>query len=66
LYIANATLLINEIIMHYLLGLSIDKYTNLTKPNSIINMWGTPIQFIIINKISMVGYILFVTMHLKL
>jgi hypothetical protein len=43
-YTTNATLLINETIIHFLLGLSNDKHTNITKHNSIIDIWGTPIS----------------------
>jgi hypothetical protein len=64
-YIANATLLINGTTINSLLGLSINKHTTISKPNSIINIWPN-IQFIIINEISMVGCTLLVTIHLKL
>ncbi len=64
-YIANATLSINRTMIHSLLGLSINKYTTISKPNSIINTWSN-IQFIIIDKISMVGCTLLIKIHLKL
>jgi hypothetical protein len=64
-YIANATLLINGTMIHFLLGLLIDKHTTTNKPNSIINT-GPNIQFIIIDKLSMVGCTLLATTHLKL
>jgi hypothetical protein len=51
--------------IHSLLGLSINKYTTISKPNSIINTWSN-IQFIIIDKISMVGCTLLIKIHLKL
>jgi hypothetical protein len=64
-YIANVALLINGTTIHSLLGLSIDKHTTISKPNSIINIWPN-IQFIIIDEISMVGCTLLATIHLKL
>ncbi len=64
-YIANATLLINGAMIHFLLGLLIDKHTTTSKPNSIINI-GPNIQFIIIDELSMVGCTLLATTHLKL
>jgi len=51
--------------IHFLLGLLIDKHTTISKPNSIINTWPN-IQFIIIDEISMVGCTLLATIHLKL
>jgi hypothetical protein len=56
---------INGTTIHPLLGLSIDKHVNVNKPTSIIDIW-SEIQFIIINKISIIICILLVTMHLKL
>ncbi len=64
-YTVNASLLINGTTIHSLLRLSINKHTIIVKPNSIINIWAN-IQFIIIDKISMVGYTLLATIHLKL
>jgi hypothetical protein len=64
-YIANVALIINRIIIHFLLGFSIDKHITINKPNTIIDIWCN-IQFIIIHKISMVGCILLATIHLKL
>ncbi len=64
-YIANATLLINGTMIHFLLGLLIDKHTTTSKPNSIINI-GPNIQFMIIDELSMVGCTLLATTHLKL
>jgi len=63
--IANVALLINGTMIHSLSRLSINKHTTRSKPNSIINIWPN-IQFIIIDKISMVGCILLATIHLKL
>jgi len=63
-YIAHATLLINGTTIHSLLGLSINKHTTISKHNSNINIWSN-IQFIIINKISMVGCTLLATIHFK-
>lgn len=51
--------------IHALLRLSIAKHVNVNKPTSIIDIW-LEIQFIIIEKISIVGCTLLVTMHLKL
>jgi len=64
-YIANVALLINGTTIHLLLGLSINKHIAITKLNSIINIWPN-IQFIIIDKIFMVGCTLLATIHLKL
>jgi hypothetical protein len=46
-YTANLALLINGTMIHFLLGLSIDKHIIISKPNSIINIWPN-IQFIVI------------------
>jgi hypothetical protein len=51
--------------IHFLLGLLINKHTTISKPNLVINIWPN-VQFIIINKISMVGCTLLATIHLKL
>jgi hypothetical protein len=56
---------INRSTIHALLGLSIDKHVNVNKPTSIMDIW-LEIQFIIIDKISIIGCTLLVTMHLKL
>jgi hypothetical protein len=64
-YTTNATLLINGTIIHYLLGLSINKHKTISKSNPIINIWPN-IQFIIINEISMVSCKLLATIHIKL
>lgn len=64
-YIANATLFIKGTIIHYLLRFSIDKHININKFNTIINILPN-IQFIVIDKISMVGCILLFTIHVKL
>jgi hypothetical protein len=64
-YTTNVALLINGTTIHSLLGLLINKHTTISKHNSILNIWPN-IQFIIINKISMVGCSLLATIHLKL
>jgi hypothetical protein len=46
-YTTNLTLLINGTMIHFYLGLSINKHIIISKPNSIINIWPN-IQFIII------------------
>jgi hypothetical protein len=48
-----------------LFGLSIDKNTIINKSKTIPNSW-FDIQFMIVDKISMVGCMMLVTMHLKL
>jgi len=56
---------INGTTIHPILGLSIDKHVNVNKPTSIIDI-SSEMQFIIIDKISIIRCILLVTMHLKL
>jgi len=45
--------------------LSINKHAIISKPNLVTNIWPT-IEFIIVDEISMVGYDMLTTMHLKL
>jgi len=61
---ANATLLIGETTIHYLLGLLINKH-DIVRPNLITNICPT-IEFIIVDEISMVVCNMLFTMHLKL
>jgi ATP-dependent DNA helicase PIF1 len=61
---ANATLLIGGTTIHYLLGLLINKH-DIVRPNLITSIWPT-IEFIIVDKISMVVCNMLFTMHLKL
>jgi ATP-dependent DNA helicase PIF1 len=64
-YTTNAISLIGGTTIHSLLGLSIDKNTIINKSKTIPNSW-SDIQFMIVDEISMVGCIMFVTMQLKL
>jgi hypothetical protein len=64
-YTANATLLVGGTTIHSILGLSINKHAIISKPNLITNIWPI-IEFIIVDEISMVGYNMLATMHLKL
>ncbi len=64
-YTTNVILLIGGTINHSLLGLLIDKNIIINKSKTIPNSWFN-IQFMIANEISMVGYMMFNTMHLKL
>jgi hypothetical protein len=61
-YTTNVVSLIGGTIVHSLLGLSIDKNIIINKSKTIIDSWFN-IQF---DEISMVGYVMFNTMHLKL
>jgi len=61
-YIANIVLLIGGIIIHFSLGLSITK--NIIINKIILDSWSN-IQFMVVDEISMVGCMMFVTMHLK-
>ncbi len=58
-------MLVGGIIIHFLLGLSIDQNIIVSKLNSIIDIWPT-IKYMIIDKISMVSSNMLITMHLKL
>jgi len=58
-------LLVGGIIIHFLLGLSIDKNVIVSKSNSIIDIWPN-IKYMIIDEISMVSCNMLVTMDLKL
>ncbi len=51
--------------IHFLLGLSTNKYATVSLKNSIIDIWPI-IEFIIIDEISMVDCNMFIIMHLKL
>ncbi len=64
-YIANVALLISGTTIHSLLGLSIDKNKIIKKSKTILDSWFN-IQFMIVNEISMVGGMMFTTMHLNL
>lgn len=64
-YIANATLLVGGTIIHSIIGFSINKHAIISKPNLVTNIWPT-IEFVIVDEISMVGYNMLITMHLKL
>jgi predicted ester cyclase len=57
--------LIGGTTIHSLFGLSIDKNIIINKFKTIPNSWSN-IQFMIVDEISMVGYMMFDTMHLKL
>jgi hypothetical protein len=57
--------LIGGTTIHSLLGLSIDKNTIINKSKTILDSWSN-IQFMIVDEISMVGYMMLATMHLRL
>ncbi len=58
-------LLIGGTIIHFLFSLSIDRNIIINKSKTIPDIWSN-IQFMIVDEISMVGYMMFVIMHLKL
>jgi hypothetical protein len=58
-------LLISGTIMHSLFNLSIDRNIIINKSKVILDRW-FDIQFMIVDEISMVGYMMFVIMPLKL
>jgi hypothetical protein len=64
-YIANFVLLIGETTIHSLFNLSIDINITINKSKTIPDRWSN-IQFMIVDEISMVGYMMFPIMHLKL
>jgi hypothetical protein len=57
--------LIGGTTIHSLLGFSIDKNIIINKSKTILDSW-SDIQFMIVNEILMVGYMMLNTMHLKL
>ncbi len=63
-YTTKVVLLIGGIIVHSLLGLSIDKSTIINKSKTIPYCW-SDIQFMIVDEISMVSFTMLATMHLK-
>jgi hypothetical protein len=63
-YTTNCSI-VNGTIIHFILGLSINKHAIISKPNLVTNIWPT-IEFIIVDEISMVGYNMLTTMHLNL
>ncbi len=64
-YTTNVVLLIGGTTIHFLLGLSIDKNIIVNKSKTILDSWSN-IQFMIVDEISTVGYVMLNTMHLKL
>jgi hypothetical protein len=64
-YTTNVVLLIGGTTIHSLLGLSMDKNIIINKSKTMPNSWSN-IQFMIVDEISMVGYAMLNTMHLKL
>jgi hypothetical protein len=58
-------LLIGGTIIHSLFSLSIDRNIIINKSKTIPDRW-SDIQFMIVYEISMVGYMMFIIMHLKL
>jgi len=64
-YIANFVLLIGETTIHSLFNLSIYINVTINKSKTIPDRWSN-IQFMIVDEISMVGYMMFPIMHLKL
>jgi hypothetical protein len=61
---SNSTL-IGGTIIHLLFYLSIDKIIIINKSKTIIDNWSN-IQFMIIDEITMAGFTMLATMHLKL
>jgi hypothetical protein len=58
-------LLVGGTTIHSILGLSINIHAIISKPNLVTNIWPI-VEFIIVDEISMVGYDMLTTMHLKL
>jgi hypothetical protein len=63
-YTTNCSI-VNGTIIHFILGLSINKHAIISKSNLVTNIWPT-IEFIIVDEISMVGYDMLIPMPLKL